>query len=103
MIRLEKLPEVSRQVLHGLTADDALKQRILDAAVAGPSRRGFRLSPRLIPLLCVTAGLVMMAFGIAGYARPASRRHEIQYFTSATHTSVSPMLLRSFLEEGIQD
>ncbi len=103
MSRLDKLADVSSQVLYGLTADQALKHRILEAAAAPSPRRWFRLSPRLIPLICVTAGIVMIAVGIAGFHRPSSRLQDGQYFTSATHTSVSPILLRSFLAEGISD
>ena len=103
MSQLEKLSEVTGQVLYGLTADERLKKRIADSVTAGQVSVPGR-SRRLVPLLCgVTAVLIIMLVGLGTGLRSRGTDVSDVYFTSATHTSVSPFLLRSFLSSDIGD
>ena len=102
MMRLEKLSEATDQVLHGLTADSSLKQRILRAAASPAAHNGWFRSRRMVSFVCITAALLLMIMSIIGLQNRSSSGRP-SYFTAATHTSVSPILLRSFLAENIQD
>ena len=71
MKTLNELPEVTEQVLGGLTADDVFKQKILSAA-AGSDMRKDSISPirRVIPVLLATAAvMVLLIAGITSFSR----------------------------------
>ena len=71
MKTLNELPEVTEQVLGGLTADDVFKQKILSAA-AGSDMRKDNISPirRVIPVLLATAAvMVLLIAGITSFSR----------------------------------
>lgn len=103
MSQLEKLSEVTDQVLYGLTADQRLKKKIADSVIAGQVSVPGR-SRRLVPLLCgVMAVLIIMLVGFGSGLNSRGTEDSDVFFTSATHTSVSPFLLRSFLSSETGD
>ena len=90
MLPVEKLPEAAEKALAGLKADADLKQRIY-AAAAAPAR-----------LVTVSCCLVLAAaFAFAGIHLGNQKQNEaeapFQAFSSASHTSSSPVFLQNFL------
>lgn len=99
MISIEKLPEVTRNVLSGLTADPSLKQKIYIAASdSGQHINRFSRS-RMIALSCCL--VLVMGFALWGIQSGMSRKNSesvrYQTFSSATHTGSSPVFLQDFL------
>lgn len=61
MVDLEKLPAISESVLHGLQADDSLKQKILYKA-ANSDIKKTRSYFRYIPAVCCAVTLILVSF-----------------------------------------
>lgn len=99
MTPLEKLPEVTKNVLSGLTADDALKQRIYRSVSQDRQRV---LSFSRSKMIAFSCGLILiMGFALwgirSGIGREASSPPRYQTFSSAIHTGSSPVFLQDFL------
>ena len=97
MLPVEKLPEAAEKALAGLKADADLKQRIY-AAAAAPAVQ--RFSPaRLVTVSCCL--VLAAAFAFAGIHLGNQKQTEaeapFQAFSSASHTSSSPVFLQNFL------
>lgn len=83
---LDKLPDLSDQALHGLQADEALKARILTAALSDekPSPR-FRRSVRLIPVLLSSVAVLVLCVFLLNGKKPLSPQEQsplIQSFSA---------------------
>ncbi len=63
MTKLEKMPQITDQVLHGLVADEGLKHRIVQKAASLPAEEERRNSSfRLAPvLLCSLVAVMILA------------------------------------------
>ena len=99
MIPLEKLPEVTDNVLSGLTADETLKQKIYSAALH-PDLAAFRFSrQRIVTVSCCLALAAVFAFwGVhSGFRKQNEAEMPFQAFSSASHTAASPVFLQEFL------
>ncbi|MBO6094182.1 MAG: hypothetical protein J6P40_11325 [Oscillospiraceae bacterium] len=99
MISLDKLPEVTKNVLSGLTADSSLKQKIY-CAVTHNGRHISRFSKsQMIAFSCCLA--LVMGFALwgihSGIGRTGSENVRYQTFSAATHTGSSPVFLQDFL------
>ena len=100
-VRLKDLPKATDQALHQLVAGPALKQKIFAAAASdGAGVSLWRKS--WIPVFCaVTAALVLLVAGLGTrFHSPGGSELPLG---NPSHTSVSPVLLRSFLQTGYQE
>lgn len=98
MISIEKLPEATKNVLYGLTADVSLKQKIFHAAACDRPRTARFSRPQLIAFSCCLA--LIMGFALWGiHSGLSGENGETRYqtFSSATHTGSSPVFLQDFL------
>ena len=97
-VRLKDLPKATDQALHQLVAGPELKQKIFTAAVGDGAGISLRRKS-WIPVFCaLTAALVLLVAGLGTrFHTPAG--NEVAP-GSASHTTVSPVLLRSFLQTG---
>ena len=60
MNKLERLPEYTDSILHGLTADQALKHRILKEAAEQPKKKNILLF-HAVPVLCSMIAVLLFA------------------------------------------
>ena len=103
MNNLEELHAVSDKVLSGLTADDSLKQRILQTAVLSgekAQKRGF--SP--IPAFCSVIVLLLITVGVLNNLRPVDPASSVEmnvFSAGSVEISPSPEQSVSGLPAGI--
>lgn len=99
MIPLEKLPEVTKNVLSGLTADPSLKQKIyVTTAHNGQHVSKFSRSQMIAFSCCLVLVMGFALWGIhSGMNRNSVGNVRYQTFSSATHTGSSPVFLQDFL------
>ena len=97
MIRLNRLPEFTEKALFMLRADESLKYRIISASGQTSGSSGKPAFRNLISLVCCfSAVALLLFFGLTEhFSRQANEN--IQIFTVASHTSVSPLSLQYLL------
>ncbi len=99
MIPVEKLPEVTENVLHGLTADASLKQRVYTAALQ-PSKglAAFSRSRWITVSCCLALAAAAAVWGIhSGMMKQNEAAPAFHAFSAASHTGASPVFLQNFL------
>ncbi len=99
MIPVEKLPEVTEKMLHGLKADASLRHRIYTAALQPSPGSTSLVRSRWITVSCCLALATAAAVwgihaGMNGQNKPLS---SFRVFSSASHTETSPVFLQNFL------
>jgi len=99
MTKLEKLPEYTDSVMHGLTAGQALKQRILETAAESAlpnKKKSLLLNP--VPVLCSLAAVLLifsvLLNGIQSVS--VSDQGKMTVFTAGNNQTVSPDISLSF-------
>ena len=98
MDKLNRLPEVSEDLLSGLKADDALKQKILlSAANPAPAR-----NPRYrtaIALCCLSFLLILLCVFVSRLPA-AGNTSDLQVISAGSHRESSPVNLDTVLENA---
>ena len=102
MIKLNQFPTMTDQVLHGLVADQRLKQKIIHAASQQELVESHDRFRRLIPIFCCLTAMLIIAFVRFSLPRQDTS-HPAMTFTAATHTASSPVLLQNFLINDFSD
>ena len=83
MSRIEELRQVTDQTLHGLTADDSLKFRILQQAASGTETK--KPSIRPLPVLCAAfAALLVMVLALNSLKPVSNVPGEINVFAAGS-------------------
>ena len=96
MDRLNRLPEITDQVLGGLKADENLKHRILlSAASASPAKKKAPL--RTVVALCSLSVLLILLCVFALNAKPAGDIHVIP---AGSRHSAPPIHLETVIEQA---
>ncbi len=103
MKNLEELHAVTDKVLSGLTADDSLKQRILQTAVMSGKKETKRLfSP--IPAFCGVIVLLLITVGVLNNLRPVDPASSVEmnvFSAGSVEISPSPDDSDSVLPAGV--
>ncbi len=98
MIPLEKLPEVTDNVLSGLTADETLKQKIYSAALH-PDLAAFRFSrQRIVTVSCCLALAAVLPSGefIPACVNKTKRKCPSRLFLPLRIRLLLPFFCRNF-------
>ena len=100
----EELREVSEKVLFGLTADDSLKQRILQNAVsAGRTSSRKLFSP--VPAFCTVIAMLLITVGVLNSIRPVDPAATVEmnvFSAGSVDISPSPDASDSVFPAGFQ-
>ncbi len=97
MDRLNRLPEVTDQVLAGVKADESLKHRILLAAAAPRPERKTRFRTALA--LCGLSVLLVLLCVFASRLPLAGKPADLQVIPAGSHRDASPVHLQTVLEK----
>ena len=100
----EELREISDKVLFGLTADDSLKQRILQNAVSTGRTSSRKLfSP--IPAFCTVIAMLLITVGVLNSIRPVDPAATVEmnvFSAGSVDISPSPDASDSVFPAGFQ-
>lgn len=101
MRQLDRLPELTDQVLSGLQADDSLKHRILLAA-AGSSKDKADRSRTVLVLCCISAALLLLCIMIDSISvrKPDP---QLQIIPAGNRRIVSPVNLQNAITQVSED
>ena len=97
MIKLERLPEYTDSILHGLTADQELKHRILKKASEQPEKKNHFLF-RTVPVLCSVIAVLLFAVLLLNELKPVpvSDQGEMTVFAAGSNHTASPEMVLDF-------
>lgn len=97
MNKLERLPEYTDSILHGLTADQALKHRILKEAAEQPKKKNILLF-HAVPVLCSMIAVLLFAVVLLNELKPVSGsdQGEMTVFAAGSNQTASPETVYSF-------
>ncbi len=100
----EELREISDKVLFGLTADDSLKQRILQNAVS-TGRTSSRILFSPIPAFCTVIAMLLITVGVLNSIRPVDPAATVEmnvFSAGSVDISPSPDASDSVFPAGFQ-
>lgn len=100
----EELREISDKVLFGLTADDSLKQRILQNAVSAGSTSSRKLF-HPIPAFCTVVAMLLITVGVLNSIRPVDPAATVEmnvFSAGSVDISPSPDASDSVFPAGFQ-
>ncbi len=101
MSRIEELRQVTDQTLHGLTADDSLKFRILQQAASGTETK--KPSVRPLPVLCAAfAALLVMVLALNSLKPVSNVPGEINVFAAGSTEKPADMEQAGLLPAGFE-
>ena len=101
MSRIEELRQVTDQTLHGLTADDSLKFRILQQAAGGAETK--KPSFRPVPVLCAAcAALLVMILALNSLQPVSNVPGEINVFAAGSTEKPADMDHTGLLPPGFE-
>lgn len=97
MKTLERLSEATEQSLHGLSADDALKHRILRAAADTRSVPRAPLRFRTAIMLCALSALLLVLCLAASRMPSVKDSGDVKVVPAGSKRIESPVRLQTFL------
>ena len=97
MTKLERLPEYTESVLHGLTAGASLKHRILQSAAQSNACGTKKAHIYPVPVLCALI-IILLVFSVAvnGLMPVSVSNDQMTIFAAGSNQTVSPDKNRSF-------
>ena len=101
MSRIEELREVTDQTLHGLTADDSLKFRILQKAAGGEETKKPYFKP--VPVFCAACAVLLVMVMALNSLKPVSNTPgEINVFAAGSTEKPADMEQAGLLPAGFE-
>ena len=101
MSRIEELREVTDQTLHGLTADDSLKFRILQKAAGGEETKKPYFKP--VPVFCAACAVLLVMVLALNSLKPVSNTPgEINVFAAGSTEKPADMEQAGLLPAGFE-